>query len=73
MKLSAFITVDEKPLCSVYEVWVYDLTEPPTPQATGSPGHVPIAVLRGARQAQFLTRSASRSNLRVTARRTKTI
>jgi len=32
MKLRAFITVDEKPLCSVYEIWVYDLTDPHQPR-----------------------------------------
>jgi hypothetical protein len=32
MKLRAFITIDEKPLCSVYEVWVYDLTDPDHPR-----------------------------------------
>jgi hypothetical protein len=32
MKLRAFITIDEKPLCSVYEVWVYDLTDPDRPR-----------------------------------------
>ena len=28
MKLRAFITVDETPLCSVCEVWVRDVTHP---------------------------------------------
>ena len=32
MKLRAFITIDEKPLCSIYEVWIYDLTDPDHPR-----------------------------------------
>ena len=28
MKLRAFITIDETPLCSVYEVWVRDVSDP---------------------------------------------
>jgi len=28
MKLRAFITIDETPLCSVYEVWIRDVSDP---------------------------------------------